>query len=168
MLSLPVSLPRHLRNPGDDGYRTPTIEDAEHAERNLTSSGGFPFPVQHARSLTTADTDSTNPRFRLTVSDSHGEKFRAAGPGHLDLSGANWPMKLSWKQRIRHMTWAYFTLTMATGGIANVLYASEWFLYLILKQKRVVVDPLNKYHSNSEVLRLSEPSYFSLTSLYTS
>ena len=30
--------------------------------------------------------------------------------------------KLSWKKRIRHITWAYFTLTMATGGMANVLY----------------------------------------------
>jgi hypothetical protein len=29
---------------------------------------------------------------------------------------------LSWKKRIRHVTWAYFTLTMATGGLANVLY----------------------------------------------
>jgi hypothetical protein len=30
--------------------------------------------------------------------------------------------ELSWKKRIRHITWAYFTLTMATGGLANVLY----------------------------------------------
>ncbi|KAI8937211.1 hypothetical protein NX059_006419 [Plenodomus lindquistii] len=29
---------------------------------------------------------------------------------------------LSFKQRIRHFTWTWFTLTMATGGIANVLY----------------------------------------------
>lgn len=29
---------------------------------------------------------------------------------------------LSWRQRIRHFTWTWFTLTMATGGIANVLY----------------------------------------------
>lgn len=28
---------------------------------------------------------------------------------------------LPWKQRLRHVTWAWFTLTMATGGIANVL-----------------------------------------------
>ncbi|KAJ5598902.1 C4-dicarboxylate/malic acid transporter [Penicillium lagena] len=31
--------------------------------------------------------------------------------------------KLSWKMRIRHITWAYFTLTMATGGLANVFYS---------------------------------------------
>jgi hypothetical protein len=30
---------------------------------------------------------------------------------------------LSFKERIRHFTWTWFCLTMATGGIANVLYA---------------------------------------------
>ncbi|KAF4248113.1 hypothetical protein CNMCM8980_006402 [Aspergillus fumigatiaffinis] len=29
---------------------------------------------------------------------------------------------LSWKKRIRHFTWAFFTLSMSTGGIANALY----------------------------------------------
>lgn len=31
--------------------------------------------------------------------------------------------KLNWKERIRHYTWTFFAMTMATGGIANVLYA---------------------------------------------
>lgn len=30
--------------------------------------------------------------------------------------------KLGWKERIRHFTWTWFCMTMATGGIANVLY----------------------------------------------
>jgi hypothetical protein len=30
--------------------------------------------------------------------------------------------RLSWRQRMQHVTWAWFTLTMATGGIANVLH----------------------------------------------
>jgi hypothetical protein len=29
---------------------------------------------------------------------------------------------LSWRKRIRHFTWAFFTLSMSTGGIANALY----------------------------------------------
>jgi hypothetical protein len=31
--------------------------------------------------------------------------------------------KLCMRERIRHFTWTWFTMTMATGGIANVLYS---------------------------------------------
>lgn len=33
--------------------------------------------------------------------------------------------KLEWRERIRHFTWTFFTMTMATGGIANVLYTGR-------------------------------------------
>ncbi|KMK58016.1 C4-dicarboxylate/malic acid transporter, putative [Aspergillus fumigatus Z5] len=35
---------------------------------------------------------------------------------------------LSWKKRIRHFTWAFFTLSMSTGGIANALYNESLFV----------------------------------------
>jgi hypothetical protein len=33
------------------------------------------------------------------------------------------PQKLSIKQRLKHTTWAWFTLVMATGGVASVLHS---------------------------------------------
>ena len=34
--------------------------------------------------------------------------------------------RLQWKERIRHYTWTYFTMTMATGGVANVIYTGAY------------------------------------------
>ncbi|KIW08023.1 uncharacterized protein PV09_00968 [Verruconis gallopava] len=44
------------------------------------------------------------------------DEFRAELEAYL-------PAKLSFKERMRHFTWTWFTMTMATGGIANVLYS---------------------------------------------
>ena len=86
---LPV--PRHMVSPGQDGYRTPTIEDYEYAaKREGTLSGSnIASALASARSSTTS----------------------------LLLE------RLQWRERVRHYTFVFFTLTMATGGLANVIHS---------------------------------------------
>lgn len=134
-MAIAAALPRHLRRPGDDGYRTPTIEDAERSVSAASNGGAFPFPVPSSREAHTSALGALNESiFRSSMSET--EKGRKETPDStfgveragLTKGPSEWPEKLTWKQRIRHFTWAYFTLTMATGGIANVLYAGKGML----------------------------------------
>lgn len=43
-------------------------------------------------------------------------------PGHIISTNTVHGHHLHFKERIRHFTWTWFTMTMATGGVANVLY----------------------------------------------
>lgn len=124
-----LRVPRYLRSPGDDGYRTPTIEDAERtlavlrvADAPCLGSSSNAGQV-HTSALEAAfykvasratDQTSGNKEFSHCVDRDGAELNRKV----TDASASS----LSWKKRIRHVTWAYFTLTMATGGLANVLY----------------------------------------------
>lgn len=124
-----TAIPRHLRNPGDDGYRTPTIEDAERALSIHGADGDLLYPSMRIRQVHTSALESLHdPAFRAAVDT---EKRRLDGAG----DGTGLPRRpsesstihdLTWKQRIRHVTWAFFTLTMATGGIANALHAGKF------------------------------------------
>ncbi|KAE8413950.1 voltage-dependent anion channel-domain-containing protein [Aspergillus pseudocaelatus] len=113
--------PRHMPKPGDDGYRTPTIEDAENfiaVQRNdnsLIPSAGAWARQAHSSALEALHSNSCRKPEGDAVADVNGVHPHNE-PDYSTVS-------LSWKQRIRHFTWAFFTLTMATGGIANVLHA---------------------------------------------
>ncbi|KAJ6124976.1 hypothetical protein N7471_012293 [Penicillium samsonianum] len=120
-----ADLPRHMRSPGEDGYRTPTIEDAERALSILGSveeSPGGGVRKAHSSALEAALQRASS---RATVKTNPDKEAGACqNYNGLGLFGLKRTVsgELSWKKRIRHVTWAYFTLTMATGGLANVLY----------------------------------------------
>ena len=109
-------LPRYLRRPGDDGYRTPTIEDIEKDARQRPA---FPFE-ENANGSYMPDSGSValSPTTEVNAPAEKQPQQPSAPPERSEQPTTS----LSWKQRLQHLTWAYFTLTMATGGIANVLY----------------------------------------------
>ena len=111
-----IHIPKHMVPPGQDGYRTPTIEDYE------VQTGG-PTTPNGSRTLN----DFTTPYGHSTPSSLHHRLPH--NHHHLHISGSHLAHdiihKLHWRERIRHYTWTYFTITMATGGIANVLYTGK-------------------------------------------
>ena len=104
---LPV--PKHMLSPGQDGYRTPTIEDYE-----LHDCG--PTPLYRDSGLANNNLHFHMPQQSPESADRHTLHLSNGHIAHAILE------KLHWRERIRHYTWTFFTLTMATGGIANVLY----------------------------------------------
>lgn len=125
-------IPRHLRSPGDEGYRTPTIEDAE---RTLEILGVTDSPSGASEAHTSAleaalqraSSRATNNTAKISTRKEY--KHCTESGNRLDRTLTESTVSaLSWKKRIRHVTWAYFTLTMATGGLANVLYEGMYIL----------------------------------------
>lgn len=117
-------LPHLAMSPGQDGYRTPTIEDFhQHARRTRPNRRpGGP--------------STTSSFVRLPVSAMFGG--HTLNQSNISL-GNGISEKLEWRERIRHYTWTYFTMTMATGGVANVLYAGcdHWFQKKLFVSKRL-------------------------------
>ncbi|KAL4976536.1 voltage-dependent anion channel-domain-containing protein [Aspergillus desertorum] len=118
-LDLP-SPPRHLRSPGAEGYRTPTIEDTEKdLSRTLSPGNAVLQPTgSRVREAHSSALESTHGSFHRPYSEVDMPLARTM----TESTGG----KLNWKKRIRHFTWAFFTLTMATGGIANVIYTMPY------------------------------------------
>ena len=104
-----LPIPKHMLSPGQDGYRTPTIEDYE-----LHNCG--PTPLYRDSGLTNNNVHFHMPQLSLEYAARHSLHLSNGHIAHAILE------KLHWRERIRHYTWTFFTLTMATGGIANVLY----------------------------------------------
>lgn len=121
--------PRHLRSRGEEGFRTPTFEDAEH-DLSTGSNGNLLSPptAQALRDAHTSALESlqgSTPRvINGTVARKDSKINDTESTDHAETDSSS-IVNLSWRERIRHFTWAYFTLTMATGGIANALYAGQ-------------------------------------------
>lgn len=96
-----------------DGWRTPTIEDSEH-------------PAHRTKNLTSGDSLLSLKDTLDGHQDREDETRDQPDIQETTMASDEKPMHLSWKQRIKHATWAWFTLTMATGGISNVLYSGDY------------------------------------------
>ncbi|KAK2841588.1 hypothetical protein FQN49_006108 [Arthroderma sp. PD_2] len=118
-----ANIPRYLRRPGDEGYRTPTIEDTE---KNASASV-LPFIFPSQPPTPRCPTPPVLSQFRQRPPLPHNPpKVNGDGNGTgtvTPVQGVDGQLALlTWKERIRHLTWSFFTLTMATGGLANVIY----------------------------------------------
>ena len=106
-----MAIPSQMLSPGEDGYRTPTIEDYEQDCRQKDHQSGHYGGLAHQPAR----------MYNLHASSS-------ATRSHFSLSKGL--ENLAWKQRLRHFTWSFFTMTMATGGIANVLHTGLYVIFL--------------------------------------
>ncbi|MCJ1323288.1 hypothetical protein MMC15_008643 [Xylographa vitiligo] len=91
-----------MTSPRQEGYRTPTIEDYERHEKRRDQLEDHPSQLH------------------LQLPSGVLSLFSETR-SHLSLTKSL--EKLLWKERLRHYTWTFFTMTMATGGIANVIHA---------------------------------------------
>lgn len=105
------TVPRFLRSPGDEGYRTPTIEDVER-QRNRPD-----VAIPQASTRSYFDTGLGQP------AETHEGPITNGETSSQKIDDEEFADALPWRIRLKHLTWAFFTFTMATGGIANVLYS---------------------------------------------
>ena len=153
------ALPEHIPCPEHELYRTPTAEDSGRDCGDSTEQQChdecFGRPQSHSHLYS-----PTMLRDHLPSRDSFVP--------HALLE------KKEWRERIRHFTWTFFTMTMATGGIANVLYAGMSFCIMAYVQgwpwSSAYINgslPLQQCLSVSPASPQSARSSFSLMSFFS-
>ena len=146
-----IPIPSHMAPPLADGYRTPTYEDYEMHFRQPMPQPDTPAlasrcetpEVETADGVDEARSAASHVRSRMVRIHfphlhAHGHHNKShhirlsKQPPYLLRSPLSFEAisdaldeRLEWRQRIRHFTWNFFSLTMATGGIANVLYSGR-------------------------------------------
>lgn len=124
--------PEHMAEPGEDGYRTPTGEDIEQSRRlnpldKVVRQRGSKLGI--ARELAVDDGNveatppsSSSPGTSTRSKDESSKKDRALDQMRNTAHKFEERLVLNWRQRLEHFTWTFFAITMATGGLASVLY----------------------------------------------
>jgi len=103
-----MAVPSHRSASGREGYRTPTIDDDERHARGIQPEhdGNGPFP--RASTHTRLHSQCNSPLDGTNNEHSHSRTET-----------------VMWKERVRQFTWTFFTMTMATGGVASVLHTGS-------------------------------------------
>ena len=107
-----LTVPKHMTSSRQDGFRTPPGEDYDFAGHQL-----YGEKIIGGRSNNSSR--SKLPQIPNGVLGHHSATASSASLGERLLE------RLHWRERIRHYTWTYFTMTMATGGTANVLHTGR-------------------------------------------
>lgn len=113
------------RRPGNEGWRTPMIEDDDHP-LNMWRS-------QHSSGTAFESSSQSHSQEEIVNQQTATPQPQGAPVSSRDLrhklthhtQHSTHPEHLPWKERLRHTSWAWFTMSMATGGLANVLNAGK-------------------------------------------
>lgn len=117
----------HLEHPGSSGYSLYSHHTLQNSQTQLrTAAGAISGTItatdsqegegnNNARNPSLDTTDMANFMTRHRSKESQTDTVAHRGHTHSILA-------LKWRERIRHFTWTWFTMTMATGGVANVLW----------------------------------------------
>lgn len=113
----------------NDSTRVSTPNDERDLERGMTShsngayaqgaypqQGAYPAPLQHHGHVHDVD-DIEALKKEAHAAHDHGHAFDPYDP--------NRP-KLSFRERLHHFTWAWWTLIMSTGGLALLIFAQPF------------------------------------------